>query len=457
MAVGSRFGIRVASLAFSFAVGVPLSGVAQAADLLAPKVTAPAGENLVACPAVGYGFFKLPGTETCIKLGFDLAVETRFDSATRDLQFTTVRLPTFDDPLGGAPDLTYEQRRLYGNRYRTLVDMQLQVASATPSEYGPIFTFFSFRNIPSFTAADQGTVALGQDNFTLDQGWIKFAGFTAGTHKSYFDFTQPGYVHRGGYGSSRTLPLFAYTYSYGTIASATLSFESGGRRRYQEGVLANYGRERYADVVGQLRITPSWGILHLSGAWHPIEDKAALICCGAPTRQTEGWAVQAAAEYRTKWSDWFGAAAGNTYGRFMVSATAADGALDYLGIPFFTPDYVANPDGSLNKTRGYVGLVSYEHIWTPTLKSTIAYSRYKTRLRSNVTYLGDQVDPFNFEFEAKGSLFQVGTEYMPVPNLMLGAKVDYFRDTAQGYTLGVARDKEKVDFVNAWLYVRRRM
>jgi hypothetical protein len=448
--------IQVFRLATGLAGAMVLASGSIAAELPASRASKANAEGLQICAAYGRGFFRIPGTETCLKIGLDISSETKLNFVNNDFSITTLRLPTFTTPTGGAPELVYSVQDLRGtvDRYRFITDTQFQVASATQTDYGPLFSFFSFRT-PQITAAEQ-RVGLANNNIQLDQAWVKFGGLTSGLHKSYFDFTQTGYVHQGGYGSSRVLPLLAYTQTLSSMATATISIEDGTYRRYQDTILANYSGTRAPDVVGQLRVTPTWGVLHASVAYHSIRDQAANLCCGTAVRSSYGWAAQVGGEYRTKWSDVFGSFAGETYGRFMVSATAAHGAQDYLGIPFFAPDYIADEDGRVRKTRGASWLASYEHIWTPTLKSTFSYSAYRTQTVSGLTELAPGI-PFNIDLRSRGALYQVGTEYMPVPDLMIGAKVDYFRDTLQSFTAGAARSKEGVEFVNTWFYIRRRV
>ena len=78
-----------------------------------------------------------------------------------------------------------------------------------------------------------------------------------------------------------------------------------------------------------------------------------------------GAAVTVGGEYRVKWSDVFGPAAGDTYGRLLLQGAVARGAMGYLGIPFFATDYVAGGNGDIRLTKGYSAVASDEHLWTP--------------------------------------------------------------------------------------------
>jgi hypothetical protein len=65
------------TLILSSAAGlIALSGGAQAADL---PVKAKAVEYVRICSLYGAGFFYIPGTDTCIKIGGYLRVDTTFN------------------------------------------------------------------------------------------------------------------------------------------------------------------------------------------------------------------------------------------------------------------------------------------------------------------------------------------------------------------------------------------
>ena len=74
----------VKSLFLGSAAGLVAMGGAQAADL---PVKAKAVEYVRVCSLYGAGFCYIPGTDTCIKLGGYLRVETAFNGA----RSTTVR------------------------------------------------------------------------------------------------------------------------------------------------------------------------------------------------------------------------------------------------------------------------------------------------------------------------------------------------------------------------------
>ena len=231
-----------------------------------------------------------------------------------------------------------------------------------------------------------------------------------------FGFTRSGYSITPGYSSLVNTPAVSYTYRIDNVAgsnnsvSASFALEDPSRREMSDGLLADYAPTRAPDIVAQARFGSPNVLIHIGGALHQIRDRAAVDCCGSPTNSMWGAAATAGGEYRVKWSDVFGPAAGDTYGRFLLQGAVARGAIGYLGIPFFATDYVANGDGDLHATTGYSAVASYEHLWTPTLKSSITYSIFRTSETSAVEELAPAAPPVPAApmwFDVKISRFSV--------------------------------------------------
>ena len=419
--------MRALPQSFTILAGVLATQPAAAADL---KPAAP--EYVRACPGLGAGFVKLPGSETCVSLSGDILAEARFDMAHHDLYIETAR-------IAGNPMAFYDRIRIGRNidRYTPRLDARLNVLTATRIGEENLITFLSLRSGQQQTAANARDAGQFNADIYPDLAWIKYAGLTAGRAPSFFNFS-PGYTFSGGYASQRNLNLLGYTYDIGKIASVTASLEDGHERRVTDGVWSSNSGQRRPDIVVQGRFTPKDGLVHAAFASHEIRD-----AIGGQSRNA--YAFNTGMEIRKKWSDIFGPTAGNTYGRLMVSGAWTNGALDYLGIPKFGTDYASDVDGRIRATRGRSTVVSYEHLWTPTLKTTVGWSTYD--LKSRLT---------NFSYRVRGSVAQIGVEYMPVSGLMFGAEANYFRDKIRGVYFGVPATTDRVEIVTASVYARRR-
>ena len=426
--------MRTGLMGFSPLLAVLLwPAMAQAADPKSPPLQK-SDQPVMACPEYGAGFFRLPGHDICLKTSIDLTLELKADAATQDIYIETARVA--GNPLAFYDRVKFDRTM---DRTQSRVDPRLNFMAVSRIGDDPVVTFASFRTGQTLTAATaRSTGTERSDQISVDQAWVKYKGITAGRHASFFDFT-PGYTYSGGYASQRSLNLFSYTQTFGKVATLSLSVEDALERRVEDSVWAAYGGQRMPDLVAQARYLPSWGIVHAAAALHEIVDSVG-------NRSTMAYAANAGVEYRQKWADVFGASAADTYGRFLLNGAYTNGALSYLGIPKFGTDYVSDLDGRIVKTRAYSGVVSYEHVWKPNFKTTLSYSRYA--LRSDMT---------NFDFKVRGALAQVGAEYMPVPGLMVGTELNYFRDQVRGVYFGVPATRDRVDIFTGYAYIRRRI
>ena len=90
------------------------------------------------------------------------------------------------------------------------------------------------------------------------------------------------------------------------------------------------------------------------------------------------------------------------------------------------------------------GLVSYEHLWTSTFKTTATLALYRT-----------QASLKDFDWQVEGGVAQAGAEYNPAPGIYFGAELSYFFDRAQGNYFGAPGAEVPVNYLQALLYLRR--
>lgn len=449
--------IAAAGLVAIAAALSPTSASAQAEKVKKAPGTSASSAFLQTCPAYGYGFFQIPASQTCVKIGMDLLFETKFDLVGADLNVQTQRIIGDTSLTPSVPLLLFQKQNLKNsvNRLTPRTNAQINFTTITPSDFGPVVTFISLQPGTDVAVFDQRFKLNGSNTITLDQAWVQFAGVTAGKHRSFFDVPQLGYGYAGGYASGVNLNVLAFTKAFGEATSATFSLEDAASRSQVDGVISGGGGTRYPDLVGKLRWEPEWGAVQVSGALHENTDKTSADCCNAPSHPREGYAVSGSFEWRTKWSDVFGPSAGETYGRILISAAHAHGALSYLGAPFFASDYVAGVDGKLRLSSGSSGLISYEHLWTPNFKTTATLSAYSLHSSSDKSLIGGV--PFDFDYKVRGWQAQVGAEYMPISNLSFGSEVSFSRDRASGSYSSVAATPVKVGVWGMYFYIRRRI
>ena len=319
----------VKSLILGSAAGLIAVGGAQAADL---PLKAKAVEYVRICSLYGAGFYYMPGTDTCLKLGGYLRADTIVNSGN-DYGFST-----------GAPDGAMNRLR---NNFTSRARMDFTFDTRTATEYGVVRTYADmvftwtggeyvgagglatalapFGTNGGATAYNSLTGTIGGASVGLYHAFIQFAGFTFGRTTSIFDApwqsypaggpdTLPGgsnhvtgvnqvaYTAQFGNGISTSIALQDPTL-YDTTNVWNLSFPGGAAPVIGPGgavnVLTGYGAPSIAgalvapDVVGQFKIEQAWGMFQLSAVAH--NNRASYYGANETTGHPDdkwGWAVQ---------------------------------------------------------------------------------------------------------------------------------------------------------------------
>src|SRR6185312_6971586 len=144
------------SLILGSAAGVLAVAGAHAADL---PVKAKPVEYVKVCSAYGAGFFYVPGTDTCIKIGGWVRAEYTFQTGTGDQPFHTAA-PGRNDRVDSNE---YNMRA----RWVTSIDVRTQTAYGTLRAYSRA----GFQTTTGETA---------QGKIYTERAFIQFAGFTFG-------------------------------------------------------------------------------------------------------------------------------------------------------------------------------------------------------------------------------------------------------------------------------------
>ncbi|NLH81333.1 MAG: porin, partial [Phyllobacteriaceae bacterium] len=242
-------------LALAAAAVVGLAGTAQAADL-AKK--APAAANYVKiCDAYGAGYFYIPGSETCLKIGGYVRAEVRTGNSGSYFGATAKLGPI-------------NQSQRSGNGVYTRARANINFDARTATEYGLLRSYIEFWLTNS--SGDNGTIGTN-----LRQAFVQFGGLTAGRATSFFDFIEGGY-NIGNIepdSSDQRRNLLGYTQAFGNGITASLAIEDWSTQDDLP-ALKNYGYGwqhegvKYPDVVANVNITQAWGRAQVMGALHSV-------------------------------------------------------------------------------------------------------------------------------------------------------------------------------------------
>jgi hypothetical protein len=417
----------VKSLLLGTAAGLVAVAGAQAADL---PVKAKPVEYVKVCSVYGEGFFYVPGTDTCIKIGGYVRQDVYFGQA------------------GGSfrPDISTGVGRI--NRidtadafWQTTEETSLDVRTQT--EYGTLraYTRVGFR-VRSDTE---------EDGYNYNTRWfLQLGGLTAGKAASFFDYLNGAFsfaiFEGGGSNSPYGRQLIAYTINWGGGINSSVSIEDPGSRRNaiwdgsnsSQNLLTiggfpgpisdqstgnvgsggglpigDYAANSVPDVVSNVHIEQAWGSAQIMAATHQLRggfygNNTATTdptFTGIAPRDEFGWAVGGGFMLNLPW---------NQGDKFWVEGTYTQGAPNYTGLDSLstgngTFQRFSGPSGWLGQTLGGTAIIpgsvafgwaldgifanlspgggliesglhrvtawtvsaAYEHVWTPAIRTSL--------------------------------------------------------------------------------------
>ena len=432
----------VKSLLLGTAAGFAAVAGAQAADL--PSRKAAPVEYVRVCTAYGAGFFYIPGTDTCLRVGGRVRAEY-----------------TFGERWSRGQDS-------YGTRARGRLNIDARTATA----YGTLRTFIRY-DVTTSTGSygyngannginrwSNGAGTTSASGLNLDKGFIQFGPITAGKAQSFFDFYADDYGFSYLRKSERSPTLLAYTATFGSGFSATISLEDPATTGRLNAVGA-YKGTTMPDIVGSLNVTQGWGSAQLSGA---IANRGTYSpITGASTDKT-GFAVQGGVKVNLPFL-----AAGDA---LFVQAAYAEGAVEYLGwgaaggragvgrLPtYFVSNYGVDINGSVKATTGFNVMAALRHYWTPTIRSDV-YASY-SELRT-ADFRADAVTGVARRVSPKELIAGTALVWSPVSGLDIGVEVLYSRveygvrvPDAKSQFYGLARSIKSDDAWSGRLRIQR--
>lgn len=422
------------------------------------------------CQPLGAGWRPLGSTTFCLRSGAGSFTYLSKSFATGDIYLHGARTTT------SVPLIFYETQNVSGaTRYPklgTVLGYNLDVIGQLP--VGPIMFHLGLVANPELSFAGDGTSHLGTNfwnattrHWTLYGGngglvheaWVRFWKFQIGIQPSKFDFLHGGYSVGKSYTPQNTTSSIVYTYRKGNSYSLSVALEDGNPRLMQDGVLNYAGWTRTPDLVVQGRI--GWGktIVQLAGAAHRITDR---LSSQSAQNHPLGFAGIAAFEHRFLWSDLLGTrapkalgVAGSLYGSIAV----AHGAMGYLGAPYFATDYVVDSRGGLHLSDGMTAMLSYENIWSPTVKGnvTLSYFRSSFGAASTIPYssLSSIAGGVTFaqRFVTSGLRLSVGLEKLLPNGSRVGIDIGQNWTRSQGSVNGLSIAPISSRFADMMVYV----
>jgi len=484
----------VKSLLLGSAAGLIAVAGAQAADL---PVKAKAVEYVKVCSLYGVGFYYIPGTDTCIKIGGYVRFEAYHNEVGGHY---SDRVPTGGDGTftRNASDFGMQAR------FRLTGDVRTQ------TEYGTLRAYFAF-GVNALNTAGANTASLTTNAVAMERAFIQFAGFTIGRADTFFAFYNgaayglvPMFLDGGSGPAGHN--VFAYTWQFGNGLSATLSVEDNAARIKPIidlnatdlfGATDRSG-SHIPDIVGNMRVDQAWGSAQIMGGLAAVRSNylsvatnncPANVTCSGHNGDEWGWGVGAGLTLKMPWD------AKDTLSGVIAYAKGATGFVSHAngqnfihrqGIAngvltdavFANPNTIAGYDGSMQLTEAWGGTVAFEHYWTPSLRTSWVFGYLKVEYNdtakaliasniggpcadANIRYVGASITNCDPDY----SLMRIASRTMwnPVANLDIGVEVAYNKvDTAfagtgtlragqpAGYSAGLAPGSYTIEDQSYW-------
>jgi hypothetical protein len=414
----------VKSILLGSAAGLVAVTAGQAADL---PVKAKPVEYVKVCSLYGAGFYYMPGTDLCIKIGGYVRAEAVWGA---------------NGSISWGPFNANANQRTTSNfdvRARGYISADVR----NQTEYGTVRGYLMVGMITN-------DIGLQVANLvdSAKRAYVQWAGMTAGLAQSYYDFfSTAGMYYRTNYLPASDTDdngwwVWAYTAQFGGGVSATISEEArrttqiidgnctaavaaacgtvtpggypaaatvggvgvAGSTSLFPGVGA-YGGQQAGDVVANLRVDQAWGAAQIMGAAHEVNASYySAAVAGAPTAASLahpsdqwGWAAGAGLKVNTPFitqGDWFQTQFNITEGALrylfmgpntnfgMARGTDAGFGSEGYGVLSDcvyggTPGTATTTGCQLTSAWGFNA--GYEHYWTPAWHTSLYGDWYKVQ------------------------------------------------------------------------------
>ncbi|GGH23252.1 polymerase [Alsobacter metallidurans] len=429
--------MKLSSVLLSSATLLATGVAAQAADLPSKK-SAPV-EYVRVCSTYGAGFFYIPGTDTCIRIGGRARFEYQYNQPFERSNDVTGTRSVGRIYLDARNATEYGLLRAYV-RYE-LHRRNGTLASGTGSRIGQAFV-------------GTGDYTVAQTGVYLDRAFVQFGGLTAGRTQSFFEFYAGDLEFNGVTAGSALGPtnLLAYTATFGGGFSGTIAIEDGVERRQAISDpnligggtgYTGYGGNSAPDVVANIRLDQAWGSAQFSGALHQVRMAGLAASAGYAPSTEYGFALNAGVKINLPML-----AAGDalylqgTYSKGASTYTTSNGfgfAKATFGVGAFRgngPDavVVANGgSGSLELTTQWGLTAALLHYWTPTVRQAVYGSYVKTDFSNAASAAGAKYS--TTAANVTGNYFRdwnywaVGSNvtWSPIKDLDIGLEVQYIK------------------------------
>jgi hypothetical protein len=331
------------------------------------------------CSLYGVGFYYVPGTDMCIKIGGWVRAEYAYGDN--------------GNFAWGWANGNVNNRNTNNSTWRARGYITADARNQT--EYGTVRGYLAVGLSTNNTGFD------GAGNtFSSNRAFIQWAGFTFGLTQSFFDFyNSPATSYWGSFPASDTgdggWMVAAYTAQFGNGFSASLAAEmrrttsiiNSGTQVAPGGSVVGYGGFQAPDLVANLRVDQAWGSAQVMGAIHQVNGTyyggAAAVASGHPDDDvgfavgaglrlnapmiSQGDYLQAQINYTQGALRYVFQTPNSNYGKVM----GADEGFGVTSDAVYGGTIVAGNASQLNLTTAWNINAAYEHFWNPQWRTSL--------------------------------------------------------------------------------------
>jgi hypothetical protein len=333
------------------------------------------------CTLYGVGFYYIPGTDMCIKIGGWVRAEYTYG-------------PNGNISWGWANN-NVDNRTTNNSVWRSRGYITADARNQT--EYG---------TVRGYLAVGLSTNNVGFDGaantFSANRAFIQWAGFTFGLSQSFYDFySSPATSYWGSFPSSDTgdggWMVAGYTAQFGNGFSATLAAEmrrttqiafAGANTTPGSGLFpGQYGGFQVPDIVANIRVDQAWGSAQIMGALHQVNAThyggATGVASGHPDDRL-GFAIGAGIRLNTPMigqGDFFQAQINYSHGalRYIFQTPNSnwgkvDGESQGFGVlsdAVYGGNIITGNASDLSLTTAWNINAAYDHFWNPRWRTSL--------------------------------------------------------------------------------------
>jgi hypothetical protein len=341
------------------------------------------------CSLYGVGFYYIPGTDMCIKIGGWVRAEYGWGQN--------------GNFAWGWANGNVNNRTTNNSDFRARGYITADARNQT--EYGTVRGYIAV----GVSENEHGGDVTASNNFSANRAFIQWAGFTFGRAQSFFDFySNPATSYWGAFPGSDTGDggwfVMGYTAQFGNGFSATIAAEAPRKTSIVNTNLAfpligtvnnSYGGFQAPDIVANLRVDQAWGSAQIMGALHDVNatyyagagNSALQLASGHPDDKL-GWVIGGGIKLNAPFTgvgDYFQAQVNYTQGalRYVFQTTQPNWAINDSGNsagfgPVADAVYggLINGTGlsaatSLELTTAWNVNAAYEHFWSPRWRTSL--------------------------------------------------------------------------------------